>query len=220
MHPGVEICDCFEPEFDIVVAPKPNLSLPSTPSTESTRSKRSLWSTDEGSNSDSERDQKRVKTRSLSPFLPHTRGFADRDAFLCPPGNLFVDKTQCITDLPDKFQYLVLRPPQFGKTMFLSTLYHFYDIHGAKQFDERFGSLAVVTKAAAPVLHNQHLCLSFNLSDFWVGSTLADVAYNLPNRISHILDLFLIEYAAELQLSNPRNYLEDEDLELRFAKTL
>ncbi|KAJ7267594.1 hypothetical protein B0H12DRAFT_1097919 [Mycena haematopus] len=220
MHPGVEICDCFEPEFDTVIAPKPNLSLPSTPSTESTRSKRSFWSDDEESSSDNGRDQKRVKTRSLSPFLSRLYRFGDINPFLRASENLFVDKTKCIIDLPDKFQYLVLRPPQFGKTMFLSTLYHFYDIHGAREFDERFGSLAVVTKAATPVPHSQHLCLSFHLSDLLVDLYCTDIMSQLANEVSLVLTTFLTKYAKELELTAPGNYLDDkEDIGAKFAKT-
>ncbi|KAF8199912.1 hypothetical protein K438DRAFT_671851 [Mycena galopus ATCC 62051] len=194
-HPEDEICNCINQEFDIAVAAKPTLSLPSTPSAGSTRSKRSIWSDDEGSSSDSGHDQKRVKSRSLSPFFSRIRSFREIDAFLYPPGGLLVDKTQWIIDLPQEFRYLVLRPPQFGKSMFLSALCHFYDIHGAKHFDERFGSLAVVTQAPTPVPHSQHLCLSFNLSDFWVCSTLTEIMSDLPKQISHVLDSFLIEYA-------------------------
>ncbi|KAJ7879639.1 hypothetical protein B0H14DRAFT_1607913 [Mycena olivaceomarginata] len=197
-----------------------NLSLPSTPSTGSTRSKRSLWSDDEESSSDIEHDQKRAKTRSLSPFSPY-RSFADVDVFLYPPGNLLVDKTGCIIEFPDRFQYLVLRPPQFGKTMLLSTLHHFYDIHGTKRFDKRFGSLAVVAKASTPVLHSQHLCLFFNLSDISVDSARISILAHLTSQIGAVLDFFLIQYAQELELSNPAHYLEDEeDLERKFAKVV
>jgi hypothetical protein len=103
--------------------------------------------------------------------------------------------------------------------MLLSTLYHFYDIHGAKRFDKRFGSLAVVTKASAPVSHSQHLCLSFNLSDIRGGLARTRISSRLTNQIASVLDFFLIQYAKELELSNPEDYLEDEeDLERKFTK--
>ncbi|KAJ6494936.1 hypothetical protein DFH09DRAFT_1290469 [Mycena vulgaris] len=44
----------------------------------------------------------------------------------------FVDKTQCILWLPEKFQCILLRPPRFGKSTFLSTLDSY--IRGAKHF--------------------------------------------------------------------------------------
>ncbi|KAJ6498844.1 hypothetical protein C8R45DRAFT_1071531 [Mycena sanguinolenta] len=232
MDPGVEICDCFKRLFNSDADTKPNLLLPSTPSTVfsrstrttrsstgSTRSKRSLWSDDEESGSDSERDAKRAKTRSLLPFVSRVRSVGTIDAFIDPPGNLLVDKTESILNLPDKFQFLFLRPPQFGKTMFLSTLYHFYDFQGADQFDQRFGSLAVVTKAPTPVRHSQHLCLCFHFSDLPVCSYPANMASRLSNQISFVLNLFLIKYAKELKLDAPEEYLDDEgDLLAKFTK--
>jgi hypothetical protein len=190
----------------------------STPSTGFTGSKRSIWSDDEDS-SDSEHDRKRVKMHPLSHFMPRSNSFRAIDVFIHLPSNLYVDKTKSIMDLPDKFQHLVLRPPQFGKTMFLSTLYYFYDIHGAQHFAERFGSLAVVTEASTPIPHSQHLCLSFNLSDLPVCSDRAEIASELTDQIGLVLDYFLMKYAKELGLSHPGDYLEDEeDLEAKFAK--
>jgi hypothetical protein len=140
------------------------------------------------------------------------------DAFVYPPpGHPFVDKTECILHLPDKFQYLLLRPPRFGKTTFLSTLYHYYDIHAASHFDDLFGSLAVVTKSPI-VTHSQHLSLSFSLSTIRVYSDLKGIASQLTNQISFALSMFLIKYATELELSEPQNYLDDGGLEIRFAK--
>ncbi|KAJ7354713.1 hypothetical protein DFH08DRAFT_804578 [Mycena albidolilacea] len=168
------------------------LSLqPSTPSTGSTGSKRSIWSDDEDS-SDSEHDRKRVKMHPLAHFMPHSNSFRAIDAFIHLPRNLYVDKTKSIMDLPDKFQHLVLRPPQFGKTMFLSTLYHFYNIHGVQHFAERFGSLAVVTEASTPIPHSQHLCLSFNLSNLPVCSDRAEIGSELTDQIGLVLDYFLM----------------------------
>ncbi|KAF7357781.1 hypothetical protein MVEN_00824100 [Mycena venus] len=223
-----EIYDCIQAEFpsgmrsELTVSEShaTNMSLPSTPSAGCSRSKRSfVWSDDEESISDSEPDQKRIKQRSF--FIPsqnRLRLFRDIDAFIDSPGHPFVDKTKCIIDLPSKFQRLILRPPRFGKTMFLSTLYHFYDIHGAKLFDRRFGSLAVVTQASAPVPHSQHLSLSFDLSEIRVFSDLAGIGTQLANQISFVLDMFLIKYAKELELSDAQNYLQDGDLDAKFGK--
>ncbi|KAJ7139049.1 hypothetical protein C8R44DRAFT_867217 [Mycena epipterygia] len=40
---------------------------------------------------------------------------------LTQPDIAFIDKTQCILELPDRFQHVILRPPRFGKTALLST---------------------------------------------------------------------------------------------------
>ncbi|KAJ7782303.1 hypothetical protein DFH07DRAFT_1055127 [Mycena maculata] len=203
-------------------------SPPSTPSTGSTRSKRHwLWSDDEDSSSDGEPDQKR-KRGSLSPISlgtssgrPSLTGSDHRlrvprfrDKFLdYRPGPSFVDKTESLFQLPDQFRYLLLRPPKFGKTAFLSTLIQFYDIHGAEQFTERFGALAVAAATGAPRViprHNQHLCLSLTLADIYVHVDIEELASNLATHFFAELQVFLVRYAAELKLSDPRTYLMDE----------
>ncbi|KAK7005936.1 hypothetical protein R3P38DRAFT_3040467, partial [Favolaschia claudopus] len=148
------------------------------------------------SDTDSDREQKRAKTRPR----PHSPPLPD-DQFLDPRGGLYVDKTACITGLPDEFQYLVLRPPQFGKTSFLSTLYHFYDEPW------RFGSLAVASASPTIVPHNQHLALL-------IRSGFGFVYYNGLDVIS-----FLFKYAEELKIPNPFTYLRDErSLERKLVK--
>ncbi|KAJ7141326.1 hypothetical protein C8R44DRAFT_866960 [Mycena epipterygia] len=206
---------------------EPTASPPSTPSTGSTRSKRACLSSDEEDpNSDSEPDQKRARTSSITssrrPYLndDHLRlprigdDFVD---FFDRPGTAFVDKTECILQLPDKFRYLLLRPPRFGKTTLLSTLNQFYDIHRAKQFIKHFGSLAVLTKAPATIpQHNHHLCLSFNLSDLRFYD-VADIRSELAGEISLVLRKFLTKYAKELQLPYPNMFLRQEK-SIKFAR--
>ncbi|KAJ7680790.1 hypothetical protein DFH06DRAFT_1464920 [Mycena polygramma] len=183
---------------------------------------------DDDSRSD-ESEPKRVKTAprlgSLSPISSGRSSVRSLDApphlprsgddfldFRRRPGTAFVDKTQCILGLPSKFRCLLLRPPRFGKTTFLSTLYHYYDIHGAPHFTHRFGSLAVVTEASDSALpHSQHLCLSFNLAHILVVySDVAQITSGITGQVLHILALFLIEYATELGLSHPNSFLDDE----------
>ncbi|KAJ7782291.1 hypothetical protein DFH07DRAFT_318880 [Mycena maculata] len=199
----------------------------STSSTGSTGSKRHwLWSDDED---EDEPDQKR-KRRSLSPITLGTssvrRSLTGSDHRLRVPrfrdkfldlrdrlGPSFVDKTESLFQLPDQFRYLLLRPPKFGKTAFLSTLIQFYDVRGAEQFTERFGTLAVVTTTGAPRViprHNQHLCLSLTLSDIYVHVDVEELAGDLATKFFTELQVFLIEYATELKLSDPRTYLMDE----------
>ncbi|KAJ6490268.1 hypothetical protein C8R47DRAFT_463486 [Mycena vitilis] len=215
---------------------KPTLGRETTRFTCSSPPKRSwLWSDDEdedeelGSGSDCGSERKRVKLGSLSPIssgrssigsldvpphLPRSRD--DFLAFCTTPGTVFVDKTDCILNLPSKFRYLLLRPPRFGKTAFLSTLHYYYDIHGAPHFPHRFGSLAVAVGASnstphsAPP-HSQHLCLSFDLAHILVVySDLPKITSQLTLQTKFILDLFLIKYATELDLSDPSKLLRNE----------
>ncbi|KAJ7739026.1 hypothetical protein DFH07DRAFT_79392 [Mycena maculata] len=144
------------------------------------------------------------------PRLPKFQD--DFQDFCRHPGPAFVDKTRCLFELPDQFRYLLLRPPTFGKTAFLSTMTHFYDLHGAEQFTEHFGSLAVATEASHAVpRHNQHLCLSLPLSDVYVYVDVEELAADLAISFFTKLQLFLVEYATELKLSAPETYLADED---------
>ncbi|KAJ7162038.1 hypothetical protein C8R46DRAFT_1103300 [Mycena filopes] len=220
------------PHAAIVVANKSEnkdtkltLSPPSTPSTGSTRSKRSwIWSDDEDSSSESEPSlKKRAKRRSLSPIsairsagrsssvdqLPHLPSHsADFMDLRNASSNDIVDKTQCLLDLPNKFRCLLLRPPRFGKTVLLSTLYHYYDVHGAQHFSDRFGTLAAKTSDPDT---RQHLCLSFDLFRLRVYSDIGGISTQLSNQISFTLTLFLIKYATELRLSDPDMFLDDED---------
>ncbi|KAJ7761087.1 hypothetical protein B0H16DRAFT_559328 [Mycena metata] len=205
---------------------KPLISPPSTPSTRSTRKRSWPWSDDEESSSDGESDSKRTKRRSLSPIStmrrsgdssfdsldssdhPHlpqnTEDFAD----LCNASpNEFVDKTQSLLTLPKKFHCLLLRPPRFGKTVLVSTLYHYYDVHGDKHFTRCFKNIAASHSDAG---RSRHLCVSFDLTDIDIYSNIEEIASSLSNQISFTLTLFLIEYAKELHVSAPTKFLRDK----------
>jgi hypothetical protein len=60
-------------------------------------------------------------------------------------GYCYVDKTQFIERLEgenNKYQ-LFIRPRKFGKSLFFSTLYHYYDLSRANTFERLFGSLYI-----------------------------------------------------------------------------
>ncbi|MCI5121239.1 MAG: AAA family ATPase, partial [Candidatus Electrothrix sp. AUS4] len=63
---------------------------------------------------------------------------------LITEGYLYVDKTPFIATLEEQGKYnILLRPRRFGKTLFLSTLRHYYDILLKDEFDAFFGDLAI-----------------------------------------------------------------------------
>ncbi|KAJ6507136.1 hypothetical protein C8R47DRAFT_1100441 [Mycena vitilis] len=225
---------------DLDAKPAPSspssLSLPSTPSSGSSGSKRP-WGMDEegdeyGSDWDSEPKRARMGLRlgSLSPISsgrsslgslddvqPHLPQSGDDFLdFRSRPGTVSIDKTQCVIDLPANFQYLLLRPPRFGKTTFLSTMYHYYDIRGAEQFARRFEA----TKASTSALpHSQHLCMYFDLKSIRVDSDHKRVASHLRTHALSVLSEFLVKYAGELELSHPRTFLSNEaDIGNMFVK--
>ncbi|KAJ6617567.1 hypothetical protein B0H10DRAFT_1308126 [Mycena sp. CBHHK59/15] len=111
------------------------------------------------------------------------------------PGIAFVDKKQHILHLSDRYRHLLLRPPSFGKTAFLTTLEHYYDIHQENRFDDHFGPLAVMTANTDSVLlHNHHLCLTFRFSHLDLLVDVTKIAGCLRDHIEWVLQMFLFKY--------------------------
>ncbi|KAJ7091912.1 hypothetical protein B0H15DRAFT_834534 [Mycena belliarum] len=194
----------------------PSLLPLSTPSTGSKSPKRARrwFDDDDGTAAESELQLKRSKLHDAN----HNRRRRAELLDFSKQHRTAVDKTQCIRQLPDKFRYLLLRPQRFSKSSFLSTLTDYYNIQGVDNFGLRFGSLAVVTQDPdSTPQHSQHLCLCFNLSTISVNVDTMDITSDLPSLIRHVLVMFLIEYAKELQLSDPAGFLRYRD-EHMFAK--
>ncbi|MCI5146927.1 MAG: AAA family ATPase, partial [Candidatus Electrothrix sp. AR3] len=58
-------------------------------------------------------------------------------------GYLYIDKTAYIETLEQEGKFnILLRPRRFGKSLFLSTLWHYYDIRFKDAFEELFSGLA------------------------------------------------------------------------------
>ncbi|MDR3187660.1 MAG: ATP-binding protein [Prevotellaceae bacterium] len=79
-------------------------------------------------------------------------------------GYAYVDKTQFIELLenePNKNQFFI-RPRKFGKSLFYSTLYHYYDLNKAADFEKFFGNL-YIGKHPTP-RRNSYVVLKFNFS--------------------------------------------------------
>ncbi|KAJ7646854.1 hypothetical protein FB45DRAFT_1051463 [Roridomyces roridus] len=156
----------------------------------------------------SEPPRKRVKTRSLSssdnPRLPQVDDtFLD---FRVRPCTAFVNKTRFAFQLPSHYRYLLLRPPKFGKTTFLSMFNQFYDVHGAETFSNYFDTADNLCHTNSE--HSQHLCLPITLSDISVFSNSADFASSLRCTLLNDVHSFLVKYAQELGFSEPPGNLE------------
>ncbi|KAJ7742670.1 hypothetical protein DFH07DRAFT_943254 [Mycena maculata] len=190
-----------------------------------------VWSDDDeqDSSSGSERDPKRPKTRSLSPISFTTSSLEtsiDYDtypqlpwdnygflSFRFHPEVVYVDKTHPILHLSDTFRHLLLRPPRFGKTAFLSTLLRYYDIQRADRFLEDFGLLAVVTNNSDAIPHHsQHLCLSFDFAGLDVSDRIEN---SLLCRVALRLQRLITDYATELQVCDPETFLIPEDSDIK-----
>ena len=128
------------------------------------------------------------------------------------PGFAWLDKSQSVLQLPDRFRQLLLRPPRFGKTTLLSLLQYYYDIREAENYTKNFGSLAVA--ADLNHRHNQHLCLSFQLSHMAVISEL-DVFIKFFNAdISAVLYEFVYKYASELEVASVDAFIASHEKNL------
>ena len=59
--------------------------------------------------------------------------------------NLYIDKTRYIELLERKgYNYvLFLRPRRFGKSLWLSTMWHYYDEYYSEEFEQLFGDLYI-----------------------------------------------------------------------------
>jgi len=79
-------------------------------------------------------------------------------------GYLYVDKTMYIEKLEQlNSKYIFfLRPRRFGKSLFLSTLEHYYDINAEKDFDKLYGDLYIGKNPTK--LKNSYMVLEFNFS--------------------------------------------------------
>ena len=79
-------------------------------------------------------------------------------------GYLYVDKTPYIEKLENlnsKYIFFI-RPRRFGKSLFLSTLEHYYDVNAEEDFQKLFGDL-YIGKNPTP-LKNTYLILKLNFS--------------------------------------------------------
>nr|GAT54611.1 predicted protein [Mycena chlorophos] len=123
---------------------------------------------------------------------------------------MFVDNTRFLLALPDRFEYLVLLPPRFGKSVLLSTLHAFFDVHRATEFSQRFKSLAAVRDAPAgrELVHNQHLLLEFNFHSFTLYSRNLHVI--LPSVLDSTYRAFISKYARELNLPRGVKDLDEQ----------
>jgi hypothetical protein len=70
---------------------------------------------------------------------------------------VYIDKTHYIPKLEDAGKYLfLLRPRRFGKSLFLSTLWHYYDVAHHEAFDPLFGKL-YIGQNPTPLRNSYHV---------------------------------------------------------------
>ena len=111
---------------------------------------------------------------------------------LITEGYLYVDKTPFIATLEEQGKYnILLRPRRFGKTLFVSTLRHYYDILFKDEFDTLFGKLAIGRKPTP--LKNSYQILAFDFSGIETGSA-EQIKQGFNRRVETALKKFLRRY--------------------------
>ncbi|MEW6709686.1 MAG: AAA family ATPase, partial [Candidatus Riflebacteria bacterium] len=126
----------------------------------------------------------------------------------------YVDKTVFIEKLESlgaKY-VLFLRPRRFGKSLFISTLEHYYDINRAGQFDELFGKL-YIGKNPTP-LKNSFPILKFNFSGVISQGTVEEIEHSFNLGILSDIRLF---YARYEQFTGGETAFKDEFVSIEKA---
>lgn len=109
----------------------------------------------------------------------------------------YLDRTACLPVLESAGKQLVfLRPRRFGKSLLLSMLAYYYDVHQAEQFDALFGDLAIGQQPTAE--RNQYLVLRWDFSKVSGQGTIAEIKHSLFSHLNISIEGFIAKYEAEL----------------------
>ncbi|WP_446008418.1 AAA family ATPase [Candidatus Electrothrix sp.] len=105
---------------------------------------------------------------------------------------LYIDKTQYIQKLEERGSFnILLRPRRFGKSLFLTALQYYYDIHCKDEFEALFGGLTVGENPTP--LRNSYQVLVFNFSGIATDDA-ETIRRNFTSRVENCLLAFLEQY--------------------------
>ncbi|MDM8520616.1 AAA family ATPase [Anaerolineales bacterium HSG6] len=129
---------------------------------------------------------------------------------------VYIDRTDRIP-LVEEFgkTLLFLRPRRFGKSLWLSTLWNYYDVNRADEFEQLFGHLAIGQNPTAK--HNQYLILKWNFSTVETQGDIKEIRQMLHDHINASLKSFFVRYQSLLPFDiefNPHNALNSLELAL------
>ena len=110
--------------------------------------------------------------------------------------NLYIDKTRYIEELEKKNvnRGLFLRPRRFGKSLWISTLWHYYDEYYKEEFEELFGDL-YIGQHPTP-LRNSYKILFMEFSGI-ESSDLAKARSDFNMNVRMYVNRFLKRYGYE-----------------------
>lgn len=105
----------------------------------------------------------------------------------------YIDRTEHIRTIEEYGRNLLfLRPRRFGKSLLVSKLENYYDIHKANEFETLFAELAIGQQPTS--LHNQYLILRWDFSLVDPQGTLDQIKESLYDHINTQLFIFMKNY--------------------------
>ncbi|KAF7316388.1 AAA-ATPase-like domain-containing protein [Mycena indigotica] len=120
----------------------------------------------------------------------------------------YVDKTGCIAQLPAKYTAVMIRPPRFGKSTFISTLAQYYD---ARDVVSKFTWEGLDVYAQGSFAsRDRHLCLMFCFPDSIIENDLSGVEWDIKAHVTSQLYAFVRDYSTELGLSEVPEVISTE----------
>ncbi|MDQ5767316.1 AAA family ATPase [Thiothrix subterranea] len=108
-------------------------------------------------------------------------------------GYTYIDKTAYIARLEETGSHIILlRPRRFGKSLFLSALWHYYDVHYRDEFDTLFSQL-YIGQHPTP-LKSSYQVLFMEFSGIGVEGGRGQIYQEFDRKIAHALQKFLTRY--------------------------
>lgn len=125
-------------------------------------------------------------------------------ASIITEGYYYCDRTDRIPKVEEAGKYLLfIRPRRFGKSLWLSTLKHYYDIGVKDRFDSLFGKLAVSRNLTD--LHSKYLVLQWDFSCVDPTGSIDDIRRALHDHINTCIKDFSLYYKDILKKEIPIN---------------
>lgn len=115
----------------------------------------------------------------------------------------YIDKTIYIEQLEDSASYLMfLRPRRFGKSLFISMLHYYYDIHYKDSFDTIFKGTHILTSRTE--MASSFMIMKFDFSAVDTRSVERSFENNLLSNINNFIDKYKLDVT---KLKNPLDTL-------------
>ena len=129
-------------------------------------------------------------------------------------GAYYIDRTAYIRVLEDSRYVMFLRPRRFGKSLLVSMLQCYYDVHYADRFDELFGGLAIHDDPTPE--HGQYLILDFNFTGVEKQVGLVQDSFN--DYCCVRIDKFARDHAARLPEGTAEDILKASSCTAKLAR--